>query len=74
VKGKLPVALAGGCMKIDPFPPPSSTKVTQGGSPDAESAGVGDPGANTANVDATPAVTVSLRLPLKTGGPGDAGE
>ena len=61
-------------MKIDPFPPPWSTKVTHDGWPDADSAGVGDPDANTANVEATPAVTESVRLLVKTGGPGDAGE
>jgi hypothetical protein len=61
-------------MNIDPFPPPSSTKVTHDGWPDAESAGVGDPDANTENVEATPAVTVFVRLLMKTGGPGAAGE
>jgi hypothetical protein len=72
-KEYVPLAFAGGCMKTDPFPPPSSTNVTHDGWPDANSPGAGDPDANTANVDATPAVTEYVRLPVKTGGPGDAG-
>jgi hypothetical protein len=44
------------------------------GSFDTDRAGVGDPDANTENVEATPAVTVSVKLPVKTGGAGAAGE